>query len=70
MDRYKQVEETNKKKIFVNNFIGGVSFALGSTVGLAIVIALLTFVLRQINLIPFFGSYVAEINKFIITHPK
>lgn len=70
MEKYKAVEETNKKKIFINNFIGGLAFALGSTIGLAIVIALLTFILGKVNLIPYIGSYLAELNKFIITHPK
>lgn len=70
MERYEKVEETSKRKIIVNNFIGGLFFALGSTVGLAIVIALLTFVLSKVNLIPFIGSYLAELNRFIVTHPK
>lgn len=70
MERYEKVEETSKRKIIVNNFIGGLFFALGSTVGLAIVIALLTFVLSKVNLIPFIGSYIAELNQFILTHPK
>lgn len=70
MEKYKAVEETSKKKIFINNFVGGLAFALGSTIGLAIVIAILTFVLSKVNLIPYVGSYLAELNKFIITHPK
>jgi hypothetical protein len=70
MDKYKGVEETSRKTIMINNFIGGLFFALGSTVGLAIIIALLTFILSKVNLIPFLGSYLAELNKFIMTHPK
>jgi len=57
----------NKKKvIFINNFIGGIAWALGATVGLAIIIALLGFILRNVDLIPFVGNFVAGVIEFII----
>ncbi|MBI2025862.1 MAG: hypothetical protein HYT06_00610 [Candidatus Levybacteria bacterium] len=56
----------DKKEIIVNNFIGGLSWALGATIGLAIIIAILGIILRNINLVPFVGNFVADIINFII----
>ena len=56
----------NFKEIFVNNFIGGIAWALGATVGLAIIIAVLGLVLRNVDLIPFVGNFVAQVIEFII----
>ena len=66
MERYEQIEK-KRKNIFIDNFIGGVAWALGATFGLAIIIALLTLVLKNVNLIPFVGNFVEGIIKFIIT---
>lgn len=51
--------------IFVNNFIGGVAWGLGATVGLSIVVTLLGFIFTKINLIPFVGTFVADIMQFV-----
>lgn len=66
MQRYEQVEE-KRRSIFVNNFIGGIAWALGATFGLAIIIALLTLILRNVNLIPYVGNFVAGVIEFVIT---
>lgn len=68
MQKYEQALETNRKKIFVNNFIGGIAWALGSTIGLTIILALLTFVLSKVDLIPIIGTYLAKLNAFTATH--
>ena len=66
MERY---EEINKKRgrIFIDNFIGGIAWALGATFGLAIIIAVLGIVLRNVNLIPFVGNFVEGVIEFVIT---
>lgn len=56
----------NKKEIFVNNFIGGIAWALGATVGLAIIVTVLGFILKNINLVPVVGNFVADVINFII----
>ncbi len=56
----------NKKEILINNFIGGIAWALGATVGLAIIVAILGVILQNINLVPFVGNFVADIINFII----
>ncbi len=59
------------REIVANNFIGGVFWAVGATVGLAIIFSVLTIISNNINLIPVIGSFVSEIIDFVITkNPK
>lgn len=67
MQRHEELHK-NKKEIFVNNFIGGIAWALGATVGLAIIIIILGIILKNVNLIPFVGNFVAQIIEFIINN--
>ncbi|OGH09658.1 MAG: hypothetical protein A2152_01035 [Candidatus Levybacteria bacterium RBG_16_35_6] len=63
-ERYEQVNK-GMGHIFRNNFIGGIAWGLGATVGVAIILAVLTLILRQINLIPVVGNFVAGVVEFI-----
>lgn len=56
----------NRKEIIINNFIGGVAWGLGATVGLSIVIAILGIILSKINLIPIVGEFVSQITTFVL----
>lgn len=56
----------NKKEIIINNFIGGLAWAVGATAGLAIIVAILGLILQNINLVPFVGNFIADIINFII----
>jgi hypothetical protein len=60
-------DEVNQKigRIFKNNFIGGIAWGLGATIGATIILAFLTLIVRQINLIPVVGNFTANIIKFI-----
>lgn len=57
----------NKREIFVNNFIGGIAWALGATVGLAIIFMFLGIIVKNINLVPYVGSFVADVINFVIS---
>jgi hypothetical protein len=52
-------------KIIRNNIIGGVSWGLGATIGVAIILTVLSLILRQINLIPVVGTFVSDIVNFV-----
>ena len=65
MERYQKVEES-KKALMVHHFIGGISWALGATVGLAIVVAILGVIVKNINLVPYIGNFVSNILSFVI----
>ena len=55
----------DKKTVFFNNIIGGIGWALGATVGGAILIAVLTFAVHKVNLIPIIGDGVAQIMQYV-----
>jgi hypothetical protein len=65
MEKYEQIKESHKR-IFFNNFIGGIAWALGATIGLALIVGILTLILKNVNVIPFVGSFIADTIKFII----
>jgi len=66
MERF-EVVKSNRKQIFFNNFLGGIAWALGATAGLSIIVAILAIILKNVNLIPFFGNYIGKIIEFIIS---
>lgn len=64
MDRFEQVKK-GRRTIFINNFIGGLAWALGATIGISIIIATLTLILKHVNLIPYVGNFVSGVIEFI-----
>jgi len=56
----------NRKQIFFNNFLGGIAWALGVTVGLSAIIVIIGFILKNVNLIPFLGRFVSAILTFVL----
>ena len=68
---YERSSILSKKDIIVNNLIGGLAWAIGATVGLAIFFWLLSLIATNIDLVPIVGSFVSEIIDFILaTNPK
>ncbi len=56
-----------KKQIIVNNFIGGLSWALGSIVGLTIIAAIVGFVLNFVDFKLFLGEWLGGVIKQSLT---
>lgn len=65
MEKYEGVKRHLKDIVF-NNFLGGIAWGLGATVGLTLVIALLSFFLRQVNLVPFIGDFASKITFYVL----
>lgn len=68
MEKHQRVETTSKKKILVNNFLGGIAWGVGATAGASIAIALFTLFLHQLNLIPFLGNFITDITSIVLTN--
>jgi hypothetical protein len=66
LERHEQIH-SSFKQIFINNFFGGIAWALGATVGLTIIIALLGYILGKIDLVPFVGDFAVRVINFIIS---
>lgn len=65
MERHEHVHH-KVRQIFINNFIGGIAWGLGATVGLSLVIAIFGLILGKINLIPVVGEFVSQITSFVL----
>ncbi len=61
------IEHINRplKKMLMNNFLGGIAWGFGATIGLSIVLAILTIILNQINLVPIVGGFLTEVLQFM-----
>lgn len=65
MEKHEQIHKT-RREIFWNNFLGGVAWGLGATVGVSIFFAILGFVLSQLDLVPFVGSFVSQVADYVM----
>ena len=59
-----------RKSIFINNFIGGIGWSLGATIGVSLIIAVITLVLKQISLTPYIGNFIIQVAKFVTEHSQ
>ena len=69
MDSHSEPHEKvyrTKMSILVKNFLGGMSWAFGATIGFAIIIAVLSFLLKNINVVPYVGNFISDVIKEII----
>ena len=53
-------EESNWK-IFYKNFLGGLGWAAGTTIGFALFVALLSYIINALGGIPIIGDVIARI---------
>lgn len=64
MQPFEKVERS-RKQIIANNFLGGIAWGLGATIGLTVVLAVLGFVLSKANLIPIIGDFITKITVYV-----
>lgn len=48
------------KQLMWRNFLRGIAFGLGTTVGVALIIGILTYFISQLKTIPFFETLINE----------
>lgn len=65
MEPHEKVNKRTKKQMLLDNFLGGISWALGVWVGTTIIIALVVFLASKVNYIPIVGNFVSEVSKFV-----
>lgn len=69
MEKYEQVH-LGKKQIFINNFLGGVAWGIGATIGASLLVSILGIILSQLDFIPIIGAFVSKILEFIEQNPR
>jgi hypothetical protein len=68
---YERSSKLRLPEIIFNNFIGGISWGIGATVGVAVFFAILTLIAKNVNLVPVVGSFVSDVINFILaTNPN
>jgi hypothetical protein len=65
---YERASKLSQTEIIVSNFIGGLSWALGATVGLALIFTILGIIAKNVNVVPVIGTFVSEIINFVLSH--
>ncbi len=51
----------SRKQMIVDNFIGGIAWALGSSVGFVIVLAVAGYFLSRIDFVPIVGEFLSDV---------
>lgn len=64
-DRSLQIYQKKLPAILLHNFLGGIAWGLGVTVGAAIILALGGFLISNIDVVPFIGEFVANIAEYV-----
>ncbi len=67
MQKYEEVSKKSRKQIFIDNFLGGIAWGFGTTIGFSLVIAVLSFILNKLNFIPFVGDFVNAVIQYLKT---
>lgn len=66
MERYEKIGLPRREIIF-NNFLGGLAWGLGTTLGLSLVLAILGFFLSRVDFIPVIGDFISRILNVILS---
>ena len=56
----------SRKNIFIDNFVGGIAWGLGASVGLAILLAVVGYIISRIDWVPFFGKVMSEASRQVV----
>jgi len=63
---FERSSKLSRKEIIINNFIGGISWGLGATVGLALFFLIIGILAKEINIVPLVGSFASQILNYIL----
>ena len=64
-DKHEHVNRP-RKHIFLNNFLGGLAWGLGATIGLSLIVFVLGLLAKYVDLVPLVGDFVARVIEFIL----
>ncbi len=64
-EKYEDVRQKKLSLIIWHNFIGGVAWGLGITVGAGIILTIGTFLISKLDYVPIVGTFVLNIIEFV-----
>jgi Na+-translocating ferredoxin:NAD+ oxidoreductase RnfA subunit len=68
---YERSSKLSRNEIIFNNFLGGIAWALGATIGLSLIFIILGHLAKEVNLVPVVGSFVSQVINYILaTNPN
>ena len=56
------------RSMLINNFLGGIAWGFGATVGISVLLAIVGLLIKQVNLVPIVGTFLSEVLDFIFQH--
>ena len=56
--------------IMLRNFLGGIAWAVGITIGFSLFVAALKFLGNYIDLIPVVGTFISDIIDFVLSYNR
>ena len=58
------------KMILFRNFLGGIAWAVGITIGFSLLITILRFLSSSVDLVPLVGTFVSDILDYVLSYNK
>ena len=65
MEQTEKVHRSLKQMLF-HNFLGGIAWGLGVTVGLSLLLAFVALVIKEINLVPIVGQFMSDVLMYMV----
>lgn len=59
--KFERVYEKSKKRIIINNFIGGIAWGVGSVIGATIIIGSISYIFVKTQRIPIIGDLMKNV---------
>jgi hypothetical protein len=56
--------KTPLSKVIINSFFGGIAWAAGATIGLTILVAIISYILNLLGGLPFIGEIIGQIVQY------
>lgn len=56
-----------RRQMLTNNFLGGIAWGIGVTIGLTVFFGVLAFIASNVNFVPIVGNFVSDIINHILT---
>lgn len=62
---FERSSKLSKGEIIANNMLGGIFWGIGSVVGIALFLSLLSLLAQYVNVIPFIGDFIGAILQYL-----